>query len=60
MLEGRRWSSVNKKARLLKVASLFHLGGLNGSDGLGTLTDRAVFTWKSKQYRFVLPKVLAA
>ncbi len=32
----------------------------HGSDGLGTLTDRAVFTWKSKQYRFVFPKVLVA
>ncbi len=32
----------------------------DGSDGLGTLTDRAVFTWKSKQYRFVFPKVLVA
>jgi hypothetical protein len=32
----------------------------SGSDGLGTLTDRAVFTWKSKQYRFVFPKVLVA
>lgn len=31
-----------------------------GSDGLGTLTDRVVFTRKSKQYYFVLPKVLAA
>ena len=31
-----------------------------GSDGLGTLTDRAVFTWKTKQYRFVFPKVLVA
>jgi len=31
----------------------------DGSDGLGTLTDRVVFTRKSKQYYFVLPKVLA-
>ena len=31
-----------------------------GSDGLGTLTDRVVFTWKTKQYRFVFPKVLVA
>jgi hypothetical protein len=29
-------------------------------DGLGTLTNCAVFTRKSKQYRFVLPKILAA
>jgi hypothetical protein len=29
-------------------------------NGHGTLTDRAVFTWKSKQYRFVFPKVLVA
>jgi hypothetical protein len=36
------------------------IAGSVGSDGLGTLTDRAVFTWKSKQYRFVLPKVLVA
>jgi len=32
----------------------------SGSDGLGTLTDCAVFTRQSKTYRFVLPKVLAA
>ena len=32
----------------------------HGSDGLRTLTDRAVFTRKSKQYRFVFPKVLVA
>jgi hypothetical protein len=31
-----------------------------GSDGLGTLTNRAVFARKSKQHRFVLPKVLVA
>ena len=34
--------------------------GQCGSDGLGTLTDRAVFTRKSKHYRFVLPKVFVA
>jgi hypothetical protein len=28
--------------------------------GIRTLTDCAVFTRKSKQYRFVLPKILAA
>jgi hypothetical protein len=48
---------LNKKAKLLLG---FVRGGLSGSDGLGTLTDRAVFTWKSKQYRFVFPKVLVA
>jgi hypothetical protein len=36
------------------------IAGSVGSDGLGTLTDRAVFTWKSRQYRFVLPKVFVA
>jgi hypothetical protein len=50
----------NKKAMKINDSSPFSLCSLNGSDGLGTLTDRAVFTWKSRQYRFVLPKVLVA
>jgi len=49
-----------KKAMKINASSPFSLCSLNGSDGLGTLTDRAVFTRKSKQYCFVLPKVLAA
>jgi hypothetical protein len=44
----------------INVSSPFSLCSRDGSDGLGTLTDRAVLTWKSKQYRFVLPKVLVA
>jgi hypothetical protein len=44
----------------INVSPLFSLCSRVGSDGLGTLTDRAVFTWKAKQYRFVLPKVFAA
>ena len=59
-VKGRWRFQGSKKATKLNVSSPFSLCGLNGSDGLGTLTDRAVFTWKSKQYRFVFPKVLVA
>jgi hypothetical protein len=58
--EGRGLFYDNKKATEINVSSPFSLCSLNGSGGLGTLTDRAVFTWKSKQYRFVFPKVLVA
>jgi hypothetical protein len=34
--------------------------GQDGDDGLGTLTDCAVFTRNSKKYHFVLPKILVA
>jgi len=58
LLVGRiRGKKYKNEAQLLLGSFSF---GLYGSDGLGTLTDRAVFTWKSKQYRFVFPKVLVA
>jgi hypothetical protein len=60
LFEGKRLSEDNKKARMINFSSPFSLCNQSGSDGLGTLTDRAVFTWKSKQYRFVFPKVLVA
>lgn len=48
----------NKKARYVQAASLFSLCSLNECDELRILTNRAVFSWKSKQYHFVFPKVL--
>jgi hypothetical protein len=58
--EGKRWFQGNTKAMKINGSPLFSLCSLNGSDGLGTLTDRVVFTRKSKQYHFVFPKVLVA
>ena len=58
-----RWlRRISKQISSLKnePATRILYRGSDGSDGLGTLTDRAVFTWKSKQYRFVFPKVLVA
>jgi hypothetical protein len=51
---------IKKRKRRAKLLLGSLTDGIDGSDGLGTLTDRAVFTWKSKQYRFVFPKVLVA
>jgi hypothetical protein len=58
--EGKWLLGGDKKGVDMNFSSLFQLRSQSGSDGLGTLTDRAIFTWKSKQYRFVFPKVVVA